>query len=134
SAAQAAAPALPDHPAGRGPPAAGRRPQGELTMSRMESFGIAAQEDWGDPEDAMEFFIPVETVDVNHNNEVIEVEETTGTRFPTRIERGTRFAEIVVSGPARIESLGRILYACLGKPTTNNTDAPAFEHTFDPAA
>lgn len=103
-------------------------------MSRMDSFGIAAQEAWGDPEETMEFFIPVETVDVNHNLESIEVEETTGTRFPARIERGTRFGEITVAGPVRAESVGRLLYACFGTPTTVGAADPAFVHTFDPAA
>lgn len=102
-------------------------------MSRSDSFGIAAQEDWGDPEDTMEFFIPVETVDVNHNPESIEVEETTGTRFPARMERGTRYGEITVSGPVRVESVGRLLYATIGVPTSDSTDAPAIVHTFDPA-
>jgi hypothetical protein len=102
-------------------------------MSRSDSFGIAAQEDWGDPEETMTFFIPVETVDVSHNNETIEVEETTGTRFPARIERGTRFGELTVEGPLRSESAGLLLYATFGVPATTGGNGTAFLHVFDPA-
>lgn len=102
-------------------------------MARRDSFGIAAQTDWGDANDTMEFFIPVESVDVSHNDETIEVDETTGTRFPSRIEKGTRYAELTVNGPVRAESFGRVLYATFGEPTTDGTNNPAYVHTFDPA-
>lgn len=103
-------------------------------MSRSDSFGIAPQADWGTAEETMSAYAPVETVDVNHNNESIEVEETTGTRFPARIERGTRFGELTVSGPVRAESFGWTLYATFGEPDTVTTADPAIVHTWDPAA
>jgi hypothetical protein len=103
-------------------------------MSRRDSLGIAAQYDWGQPMSTIEFYAPVESVDVSHNDETIEIEETTGTRFPSRIEKGTRYGELSVSGAVRSESFGRILYATFGEPTTVATADPAFVHTFDPAA
>lgn len=103
-------------------------------MARRDSFGIAAQEDWGTAESTMEAFVPVESVDVNHNAETIDSEETTGTRFPARMEKGTRFGELTGRGSVRAESFGRILYAAMGEPTTVATAAPAYVHTWDPAA
>lgn len=102
-------------------------------MARRDSFGIAAQTAWGTANATPDYYIPVTSVTVSPNEETIEVEETTGTRFPSRIEKGTRYSELSVEGPVRVESFGSILYAALGEPTTTNND-PAYIHEFDPAA
>lgn len=107
-------------------------------MSRVDSFSLAAQEDWGVPNTTMDYTVPVESVDVSHNQETIEVDETTGTRFPTRIERGTRFGELSATGLVRAISFGRIASAFFGLPDTAQPDAvgspTVYRHTFDPAA
>src|SRR5690606_7662668 len=108
------------------------------TMARSDSLGIAAQAAWGTPEDTMEYYPPVESVDVSHNTETIEIEETLGNRFPSRIEKGTRYGELSIAMAPRIVSFPRLLSGLLGEPATTQpagTGAPTvFEHEFDPAA
>lgn len=107
-------------------------------MARSDSLGIAAQAAWGTPEDTMEYYPPVESVDVSHNTETIEIEETLGNRFPSRIEKGTRYGELSIAMAPRIVSFPRLLSGLLGEPNTTQpagTGAPTvFEHEFDPAA
>lgn len=107
-------------------------------MARSDSLGIAAQAAWGTAENTMEFYPPVESVDVSHSVENIEIEETLGNPFPTRLEKGTRFGELTISAAARVVSFPRLLSGLIGEPNTtqpNDTDAPTvYEHEFDPVA
>jgi hypothetical protein len=107
-------------------------------MARNDSLGLAKQVAEGTGVAVMEYFPPVESVDVSQNLETIEIDETTGTRFPTRLEYGTEFWGLDASGAARVASLPRLLSAFFGAPTTTTPDgalAPtARQHLFDPAA
>lgn len=80
----------------------------------------------------MEYYVPVETADVATNRETLEIEETTGTRFPIGIDYGTRYFEIPMVGAPRVASLPRVLSGFLGQPAT--TGAGPYVHTFDPTA
>lgn len=106
-------------------------------MARSDSLGVAPQKLWGTAVDTMEYFPPVESVDVSHNSETIEVDETMGNRFPNRIEKGTRYGELQISAAVRATSFPRLLSGLIGEPTTtqpNGTTAPTvYEHVFDPA-
>lgn len=104
-------------------------------MSRIDAFGLARQTaGFGTKVSTMEYFPPVETSEPDTDNTEIEVNETSGTRFPTGIEYGTLFHRIPVSLAPRMDSLPRLLSGALGQPTTTTPTAPAKLHTFDPTA
>lgn len=97
-------------------------------MSRIDFVGLARQDGGrGDKTTIMEYFVPVETANVATNRETLEIQETTGTRFPIGIDYGTRYFEVPLAGAPRIESLPRVLSGFLGQPAT-----AAGIHTFDP--
>lgn len=97
-------------------------------MSRIDFVGLARQDGGrGDKTTTMEYFVPVESADVTLNRETLEIEETTGTRFPIGIDYGTRYFEVPLSGAPRPASLPRVLSAFLGQP-----DSTAKRHVFDP--
>jgi hypothetical protein len=79
----------------------------------------------------MEYFVPVETTDVSTSRETLEIEETTGTRFPIGIDYGTRYFELPLVGAPRVASLPRVLSGFLGQPVSSGT-VPTKVHTFDP--
>ena len=100
-------------------------------MSRIDFVGLARQAAGrGDAESLMEYYVPVETTNVTANRETLEIEETTGTRFPIGIDYGTRYYELPLVGAPRVASLPRVLSAFLGQPASSGS-AP-YTHTFDP--
>ena len=71
-------------------------------MSRIDFVGLARQAGGkGDMEATMEYFVPVETANVTISRETLEIEETTGTRFPIGIDYGTRYFEVPLAGAPR---------------------------------
>lgn len=103
-------------------------------MSRLDVAGLAKQTAWGTKKTAMDYFMPVESVDVNLNREELTKEETTGTKFPTDLEYGTRFWGVTVAGAARLASLPRVLAPFLGPstPVTPGGGIASKKHQFNP--
>ena len=106
---------------------------------RQDALGLGAQTAFGTPQATMEYWPPVETVEISDEGETIEIEETTGTRFPARIEKGTQLYELQVKAPAlRLTSAPRLLSLFLGEPATSTPDgvgAPnARDHLFPATA
>lgn len=103
-------------------------------MSRLDSVGIAKQAAMGTKNVTMEYFVPVETAEPTQDRETIEREETTGTKFPTDIEYGTRFFEVALAGDARLNSLPRLLSGFMGAPTTTTPGGgtTSRQHLFNP--
>lgn len=101
-------------------------------MSRIDFVGLARQgAGKGDKTTIMEYFVPVETAGITTNRETLDIQETTGTRFPIGIDYGTRYFEIPLAGAPRVASLPRVLSAFLGQPTSATAGA-MHAHTFDP--
>lgn len=102
-------------------------------MARSDGFGLAKQTALGTKNTTVEYWTPVESVDVGDNPELYSKEETVGHRFPTDEETGGRFWELTANGAARAASFPRILSTYFGPPTTTAlTDAGAKKHLFDP--
>lgn len=103
---------------------------------RSDSVGLAKQVALGTKQTTMEFFVPVESADISFNRETLEVEETSGLRFPSGIDYGTGYWEVGLSGAARAASLPRMLSAFMGAPTTSTPDVGAApsgrNHAFNP--
>lgn len=101
-------------------------------MSRIDFVGLARQSAGkGTMVSTMEYYVPVESANVAISRETLEIEETTGTRFPIGIDYGTRYFEIPLAGAPRAASLPRILSGFMGQPDTTGT-TPLYTHTFDP--
>jgi hypothetical protein len=81
---------------------------------------------------SMEYWVPVESSDVNDNATQLTIQETIGNRFATALDYGTRFFEIPMSGAPRASSFPRVLSGFLGNPAT--TGGGPYVHTFDPTA
>lgn len=107
-------------------------------MSRLDSVGIARQAAKGTANTTMGYFPPVESATRPQQKESMEIEETMGHRFPSRLDYGTRYWESAWSGRARMASFPRILSGFLGAPITSQPNAGAsptvYAHRFDPAA
>lgn len=102
---------------------------------RKDSFGLAKQTVYGTKVTAMEQFAPVESVDIKDVSETISADETTGTRFPARLEKGTKGFEIRAKGNLRPSSAPKILSGFFGTPVKTNpylTQATAYSYLFDP--
>jgi hypothetical protein len=104
-------------------------------MSRIDKFGLAKQSAMGTKQTTMEYWPPIETVDKDHQVDVIEVEENTGTRHPSAVDYGVEFWKLKLKAPAlRVSSLPRLLSMYFGAPTTTTPDvtgAPtARKHAF----
>jgi hypothetical protein len=103
-------------------------------MSRIDFVGLARQDGGrGDKQTTMEYFVPVESANVTLNRETLEIQETTGTRFPIGIDYGTRYFEVPLAGAPRPASLPRILSAFLGQADSAAAGGH-HAHTFDPTA
>jgi hypothetical protein len=102
-------------------------------MSRLDSIGIAKQSALGTKQTTMEYFPPVKSAEYESTPEAMEVEETTGTPFPSGLDYGTVAGNVTVEGEARVNSLPRILSAFWGAPTTTAPEGTARKHAFDPA-
>src|SRR5262249_221439 len=76
-------------------------------------------------------FVPVESANVTLNRETLEIQETTGSRFPIGIDYGTRYFEIPLAGAPRPASLPRVLSGFLGQPVSAAVTGK-HSHTFDP--
>jgi len=101
-------------------------------MSRIDFVGLARQTaGMGTKVSTMEYFVPVESANVTLNRETLEIEETSGTRFPIGIDYGTRYFEIPLAGAPRPASLPRILSGFLGQPSSAVAGGHN-AHTFDP--
>lgn len=97
-------------------------------MSRIDIVGLAQQTaGMGTKVTTMEYFVPVETSNVNANRETLEIQETIGTRFPTGLDYGTRFFEVPMAGAPRASSFPRVLSGFMGNPDTSGS-----VHTFEP--
>jgi hypothetical protein len=79
----------------------------------------------------MDYYVPVETANVDQDRAELTIEETIGTRFPTGLEYGTRFFTIPLVGAPRLASLPRILSAFMGQPDTTGSGTP-YTHVHDP--
>lgn len=104
---------------------------------RKDSFGLAKQTVYGTKVTVMEQFPPVEAVDVKDVSENIQADETTGTRFPQRMEKGVKGYEITAKGNLRPSSAPKILAGFLGAPTKTNpylAQAAAYSYLFDPVS
>lgn len=103
-------------------------------MSRLDVAGLAKQTAWGTKKTTMDYFMPVESVDINLNREELTKEETTGTKFPTDLEYGSRFWGVTASGAARLASLPRVLAPFLGPstPVTPGGGTASKKHQFNP--
>lgn len=100
-------------------------------MSRVDAVGLALQDGGlGVEEATMEYFIPVETADVNENPTDLTIEETIGTRFATTLDRGTRFFDVPMAGALRAASGVRLLSGFICEPVT--TGGGPYVHTMDP--
>lgn len=101
-------------------------------MSRVDKTGIAAQVDINTPASAPSYGIPVVTESINKNQDIIDINETLGSRGPSQSEYGVRFFEGSMSGAVRPVSFPLLLAAYMGEPVT--TGAGPYVHTFDPLA
>jgi hypothetical protein len=104
-------------------------------MSRVDEYGLARQSSGrGTPNATMQYWPPVETVEVRDQAVDITVEETIGNRFPAGLDYGTRFFSITPRGVARFASLPRILSGFLGQPDAGAAVSGVYPQVFDPAA
>lgn len=103
-------------------------------MSRLDSAGLGKQVALGTKKTTMDYFFPTESVDPGINREELTKEETTGHKFPTDLEYGTRFFEVSMQGGARLASLPRILAPFLGDPTSTvpGGGVTSKKHSFNP--
>jgi len=102
-------------------------------MSRVDAVGLAVQPaGMGTKVTSMEYWVPVESSDVNDNATQLTIQETIGNRFATGLDYGTRFFEVPMSGAPRASSFPRVLSGFLGNPATSG--AGPYVHTFDPTA
>lgn len=99
-------------------------------MSRVDAVGLAFQAAFGTAETTMEYFIPVETADVNENPTDLTIEETIGNRFATALDRGTRFFDVPMAGALRSASGTRLFSGFVCEPVT--TGAGPYTHVMDP--
>src|SRR5262249_8069057 len=99
--------------------------------SRIDFVGLARQTAVGTAVTTMEYFVPVESANVTVNRETLEIQETTGTRFPIGIDYGTRYFEIPLAGAPRVNSLPRVLSGFMGQPASAIAGT-LHKHTFDP--
>lgn len=103
-------------------------------MSRIDFVGIGRQiAGAGTKVTAMDYYIPVESASADPDRAELTIEETTGTRFPTGLEYGTRFFTVPMAGAPRLASLPRILSGFVGQASSSVAPAP-FIHTQDPTA
>lgn len=103
-------------------------------MSRLDSAGIGRQVAAGTKKTVMDYFFPVESADPGISREELTKEETTGHKFPTDLEYGSRFFEVGATGGARLASLPRLLAGFFGDPTTTvpGGGVTSKKHAFDP--
>lgn len=103
---------------------------------RKDSLGLAGQAALGTKQTVMEHFPPVESVDVKDAGATIESNETTGSRAPSRLEKGVKAWEITSKGSLRPASGPRLVSGFLGTPTISQPDAggapTAYSFLFDP--
>jgi hypothetical protein len=92
-------------------------------MSRIDIFGLAKQTDASTKNATMEYYPPVESCEVEHAVETMEVDETTGHRFPTGMDYGTEFWNLSLKATPRMASLPRLLSMWFGQPVTSTPDA-----------
>lgn len=102
-------------------------------MSRVDAVGLAIQPTgMGTKATTMEYWVPVESSNVNDNQQQLTIQETIGNRFATGLDYGTRFFEVPMSGAPRASSFPAILRGFLGNAST--TGASPYVHVFDPTA
>lgn len=102
-------------------------------MARSDIFALARQATGqGTPDLTPDYYVPAEGVDPDVDRETIAVEETSGDRFPTGLEYGTRFFTINARLAPRMNSLPRLLSAWMGQPTTGAPVSGVYPHVFDP--
>lgn len=103
-------------------------------MSRVDAVGLARQTaGLGTKVTTMEYYVPVESTEVNENQDTLSIDETVGNRFPLGIDYGTHFFELPLAMAPRLASMPRVLSAFLGQPTSVTTTGTTV-HTQDPTA
>lgn len=105
-------------------------------MSKLDAIGLARQAAWGTQNDTIGYWVPVESADGGQNAETLEIDETLGTPFPSRVEYGSRFFEIPLAGAVRLNSFPRVLAPFLDDPvtTTPGGGTTTRKHLFDAVA
>lgn len=105
-------------------------------MSKLDAVGLARQTAWGTQNDTIGYWVPVESAEAGQNAETLEIDETLGTPFPSRLEYGSRFFEIPLAGAVRLNSFPRVLAPFLGDPVTSTPSggSTARAHLFDAVA
>ena len=107
-------------------------------MSRKDYIGIAPQAAFGTAATEWAYFPPVTSADIGPSQELMEIDETTGTRFPDGLEVGKQDVARSVEGAARSASFGLILASFFGAPTTTQPDVgghpTVYQHTYDVVA
>jgi len=105
-------------------------------MSRKDFIGIAPQDAFGTPNATMAYFPPVVSADIGPAQELMDIDETTGSRFPDGLEFGKQDVGGSIEGAARPASFGLILASFFGAPTTTQPGGAGhesvYEHAFDP--
>lgn len=99
-------------------------------MSRVDAVGLAYQATFGTEETTMEYWIPVETADVNENPTDLSIQETIGNRFATALDRGTRFFDVPMAGALRAVSGVRLFSGFICQPVAAGSGP--YTHTMDP--
>ena len=107
-------------------------------MSRKDYIGIAPQDAFGTPATTLAYFPPVTSADIGPSQELMEIDETTGTRFPDGLEFGKQDVGGSIEGAARPSSFGLILASFFGAPTTTQPGGAGhddvYQHAYDPVA
>lgn len=99
---------------------------------RSDLFGMAKQATKGTGVFTAEYYIPVESGDMNPNVETLDITETAGKRFPvTPPDQGASNFEGTAQGAVRPGALPRLLSSFLGAPTTTHPGTLAYLHSFD---
>lgn len=106
-------------------------------MSQKDKFGIALQSAVGTKVTTMAWWIPVGTAEFKPDRKTLDYQETVGIRVPTQQATGSKLYTGSIEGATRPNSVGALLGAAFGTPTTACTTAcsvATYQHTFDPCA
>ena len=100
-------------------------------MARNDYIALASQSAFGTASTTWAFFPPVTSCDLDGAQNLMEIEETTGSYAPEDLEYGTKDVSGNIELAARPDSLGAFLSMAFGEPTTTATvAAEVFSHVF----
>jgi len=107
-------------------------------MSRVDMVALARKgAGFGSKVTVPTDVVPVESAEPEADRQELTAEETIGNRAPTPLDYGVTFYRHRITLLPRPSSIGRILSACKGQPTTvagAGGDAGSYVHTFDEMA